>query len=108
MKKALLYLLLIFLLSTILITIFYVFFVNGSFKDVSIVSLKNITFRYGFVGGAIVSVFFFSAYISFKTIKSKWFFSVVLIILTILFFYASYLYAWYFVVEGLSNNPFVD
>ncbi len=102
-----LYTIIIFVLSTIIITLWYIVKV-GSSISISFNTIKNIIFRYGFIGALLPSIFFLSVSIFSKIIKNKWVLSLIIILLTILLIMAGLQFFWYFVVSGLTDNPFVD
>jgi hypothetical protein len=105
--KLLIYTLAVFVLSTAGITAWYIEDATGGF-EVGWTTVKNIVCRYGMVGGGIAASFFFLLVLSFRKVSILWIRGVVLVVLLGLLLWAIYLFAWYFVVSGASDNPFVD
>ena len=106
-SKIVLYTVIIFLLATTIISIWYILDVGESIA-ISFVSLKNIVIRYGFVGGIIIAVFFFAICISYLKIKNPWILSLITITLIVLLAWSGFIFFWYFVVSGFTDSPFVD
>lgn len=108
MKKIILYSIGVFLLSTVLITIWYVMHVGSSTPEISFTSVKNVAVEIGFYGAFMATILFLIGHFAIKTIKNKWLLGISLLVLLGLIVLAIGWFLWYVSITGLVDNPIIE
>lgn len=109
MNKPIFYTFTVFLLSTLLVTVWFLIAFHSPSLTINLVSVKNIVIRYGFVLSIPPAVSFLIIYLMYQKIKTRWvFYLLTVIILGCLFFFMAYLFIWYVGTSFLIDSPFVE
>lgn len=108
MKKTIGYSVLVFLLSTLFITIWYIMDVGSSMPKISFASMLNVMVKIGFYGATMVTILFLIAYLVFTKIKNRLLLAFCLIILVALLYFAFGWFLWYVGITGLFDDPIIE
>lgn len=100
------YALLVFLLTTVAITIWYVMAIGSSVPNISMLSIKEVAVRFGFYGASMVTALFLAAYFMFKKISNRWILALGIVLLIGLLCLAYGWFLWVVSISSLLDSPF--
>ncbi|GEM_PF-1889887 len=108
MKKILVYTALVFLLVTILFTVWFIW-VFGLGRHIGIATLRNIVIDRAILISIPVSLAYFAIHTLIIKVKNKWLLTLLtMMILALLYVVVAYFYLFHIIIVSLLQDPFVD
>ncbi|MEY8761090.1 hypothetical protein [Chryseobacterium tongliaoense] len=104
--KIILFAIIIFVVSAIAVTTWYIAEIGAYEDNIGFISVKNVLFRFGVVGAVPCTLLLTAGYISFLKIKKPWLLGAIIVILGFLLYLSSLWFLWYMSIRSLVKDPF--